>query len=374
VNTALHTVDPASCVSTETFKGLFDALPVAVHEIDASGLLVRVNEAECNLLGYRAAEMLGRPVWQFVIPEQREVSRESVLLKLAGHKPLVPFEREYAHRDGGILTFQVHEQHVRNAAGDPVGIRSVLLDMTERKRHATELAEKAAELARSNADLEQFAYVASHDLQEPLRMVASYTQLLERRYKDKLDEDANDYIKFAVQGAKRMQQLIEDLLAYSRVGRRGQDRLLTDSEAALRAAMSAMQTMIADRRATITHEALPPVLADGWQITQVFQNLLVNAIKYCKTLPHVHVSASRHAREWRFAVADNAIGIDPQYSDRVFQVFQRLHTREEYAGTGIGLAICKKVVERHGGRIWFEPNPGGGTIFYFTIADPEQRA
>lgn len=367
MDTALHTVDPELYFTDERFRSLFDVLPVAVHEIDAFGLVVRVNEAECNLLGYQADEMVGRPVWHFVAPEQQEISHRSLLRKISGKQPLVPFERQYMHRDGRMLTFQVHDAHIRNGAGIIIGIRSVLLDVTERHEYAARLAEKAEELERSNAELEQFAYVASHDLQEPLRMVASYTQLLARRYKDRLDRDAMEYIDFAVDGAKRMQQLIQDLLAFSRVGRRGRDFEPADADLALRQALTNLEVQIAERQAVITHDLLPTVVADDVQLAQVFQNLIGNGLKYCETAPRIHVGARDENSSWHFWVQDNGIGIDSQYSERVFQVFQRLHTREEYPGTGIGLAICKKVVERHGGRIWFGCNPEGGATFHFTI-------
>ncbi len=231
-----------------------------------------------------------------------------------------------------------------------------------------ELRSQAAELSRSNAELEQFAYVASHDLQEPLRMVASYTQLLARRYQGKLGQDADEFIAFAVDGAKRMQNLINDLLAYSRVGTKGSELRLTDAEAALSSALVNVRAAIEDSGAVIRHSPLPIVYADPVQLVQVFQNLLGNAIKFHGGAPpEIDVAREETPEEWSFSVHDNGIGIDPKHADRIFQVFQRLHNRKDYPGTGIGLAICKKIAERHGGRIWVVSQPGQGATFHFTI-------
>jgi light-regulated signal transduction histidine kinase (bacteriophytochrome) len=230
------------------------------------------------------------------------------------------------------------------------------------------LEESVMELARSNSDLQQFAYVASHDLQEPLRMVASYTQLLAKRYKGKLDADADEFIAYAVDGANRMQRLIQDLLAYSRVDTQGQVFEPVSVEALVGYALDNVRAAVEESRAVVTHDPLPTVMADERQLLQLLQNLLSNALKFRgEQPPRVHVSAERRGSEWLFSVRDNGIGIDPQYAERIFAVFQRLHTIAEYPGTGIGLAICKKIVERHGGRIWVESQPGTGSTFYFTL-------
>lgn len=241
-------------------------------------------------------------------------------------------------------------------------------EVADRKLAMAALAAKEEELERSNAELEQFAYVSSHDLQEPLRMVGSYTQLLARRYKGKLDADADEFIGFAVDGVTRMQRLINDLLQYSRVGTKGRDPEPTDSGVVLERALANLKIAIEDNKATVAHGPLPVVMADDRQLEQLFQNLVGNAIKFHgDEPPQVDIRAERSNGSWMFAVRDNGIGIEPQYYDRIFQVFQRLHTRAEYAGTGIGLAVCKKIVERHGGRIWLESEPGKGTSFRFTL-------
>jgi len=239
-----------------------------------------------------------------------------------------------------------------------------------RRQAEEDLARKADELARSNADLEQFAYVASHDLQEPLRMVAAYTQLLAERYRGKLDENADKFIGYASEGALRMQSLIQDLLAFSRVGRNGSGRV--DCNAVIEEVLMTLGPAIQESGAVVTHAALPEVWADRSQMTQVFQNLVGNAIKFRgKEAPAISVQAEKAGQQWLFSVSDNGIGIAPQYAENIFVVFQRLHARTEYPGNGIGLAICKKIVERNGGKIWVEAQAGHGSdhgsVFKFTM-------
>ena len=252
----------------------------------------------------------------------------------------------------------------------PMALRGALKEKSareERKRAQESLAEKVEELARSNADLEQFAYVASHDLQEPLRMVAAYTQLLADRYRGKLDEQADKYIHYAVDGAVRMQSLIQDLLAYSRVGRQEAALKSTDCNEILERVVENLRADIVESGAVVTHGPLPTLMARDSQLQQVLQHLIGNALKFRgPQTPAIQVSATKEGTEWIFAVADNGIGISAEYTESVFIIFSRLHTRAEYPGNGIGLAISKKIVERHGGRILALPREGGGTIFNFT--------
>lgn len=256
------------------------------------------------------------------------------------------------------------ETELLSQIADQIGIaltQSQLLEQETRQRQ---------ELARSNAELQQFAYIASHDLQEPLRMIASYLQLIERRYKDKLDANANDFIHYAVDGASRMQKLINDLLAYSRVGTRAQPFEQVDLEVIVEQVIHNLKLMIADHQATVTYDSLPTVLADATQLTQLFQNLIGNAIKFhSETPPRVHIQVEDRDGERVFSVQDNGIGFEPEYAERIFVIFQRLHDRTEYPGTGIGLAVCKKIVERHGGRIWVQSELGKGATFYFTLSE-----
>jgi signal transduction histidine kinase len=246
---------------------------------------------------------------------------------------------------------------------------SVRRAMRERKLRADH-KQAQEELARSNQDLEQFAYVASHDLQEPLRMVATYTQLLAERYRGQLDDNADKYIHYAVDGALRMQTLVQDLLTFSRVGRQVTDLQSTDCNVVVDRAVQNLQTAVDESGAHVTHGHLPTVLADGSQLLQVFQNLIGNAIKFRGSEPPaLHVSASKKGREWIFAVADNGIGIAPEHAETIFVIFKRLHTRTEYPGSGIGLSVCKKIIERQGGRIWVESQPRQGSTFKFTLPD-----
>lgn len=252
-------------------------------------------------------------------------------------------------------------------------------EVEERRQAEDNLAQKAEELARSNQELEVFAYVASHDLQEPLRMVSSYLQLLKMRYKDALDTNANEFIDFAVDGATRMKQLINDLLSFSRIGTHGKPLMPVDCEEVLQIVLNNLALAIEDVGGVVIHDPLPAVMADSGQLGQLFQNLISNSIKFHGDKPPKvyitfkpnNLSSKTNSQEgydgWLFSVHDNGIGIEPQYFDRIFIIFQRLHRRSEYSGTGIGLAVCKKIVERHGGRIWVESEPGKGSTFFFTL-------
>jgi PAS domain S-box-containing protein len=305
---------------------------------------------------------LGNKQWD--IPKLRELLEEILPNKDAFDDfEVAHYFQEIGHKIMLLNARQIYRKDI--------GVKMILLaieDITERKQVENRLMGAMADLERSNKDLEQFAYVASHDLQEPLRMVASYTQLLAQHYDGRLDEKAKKFMDYAVDGAVRMQRLINDLLTYSRIGTQGKPLETTDTHTLLGEAISNLATLIAEKRAIITNNDLPTVRADASQLMQVFQNLISNSIKFQgENVPHIHVSAQEKGREWVFAVRDNGIGIEKQYADRVFVIFQRLHTRQEYPGTGIGLAVCKRIVERHGGRIWFESEPGKGSIFFFTL-------
>ncbi len=246
--------------------------------------------------------------------------------------------------------------------------RPLTSDIAERRRTQRELARQAEELKISNAELEQFAYVASHDLQEPLRMVSSYLQLLEHRYSGKLDNEANDFIQFAIDGATRMQRLTSDLLTYSRVGTHQREFGPVCCEDVLDQVLSNLQVAVEEESAVIIRDPLPVVVANGGQLPQLFQNLIGNGLKFHgDEPPRIYISAEENANEWVFSVRDDGIGIDPEHREDIFQIFQRLHSREQYPGTGIGLATCKKIVQNHGGRIWVEAGFDKGANFYFTI-------
>ena len=270
----------------------------------------------------------------------------------------------------GVAGFITQREMVRRSEAEEE-TRKLNTDLERKVAERTaELAERARDLERSNMELEQFAYVASHDLQEPLRTIASFTQLLAKRYGDKLDDKAREFIGFAVDGSKRMQTLINDLLSFSRVGTQGKALVPVRCEAMLDAVLRNLKRAIEESGAVITRDSLPVVLADEMQLGQLLQNLIGNAIKFRgDKASRIHVGAERNETGWKISVRDNGIGIGQEHYERIFVIFQRLHTKTQYAGTGIGLAICKKIAERHGGRIWVEPTPGGGSTFYFTIAD-----
>jgi light-regulated signal transduction histidine kinase (bacteriophytochrome) len=270
-------------------------------------------------------------------------------------------------KDGGEFPVEISLSPMYTG-GDQL-VTAIVRDTTERKSAEEQLKATAADLARSNAELEQFAYVASHDLQEPLRMVASYTQLLARRYEGKLGEDADEFIGYAVDGARRMQELINDLLTYSRVGTRSLELQAVDTTEVVDQVVSDLTAAIRETGASVARDGLPIVMGDPTQLRQLFQNLIANSIKFHRPdeAPRVRVAATPEHGRWAFSVSDNGIGIEPQYLERIFVLFQRLHSRADYPGTGIGLAICRKIVERHGGHIQVDSSPGEGTTFRFTL-------
>jgi PAS domain S-box-containing protein len=353
------------------YRGLLEAAPDAMLVVDQSGAIVLVNAQAELRFGYSRDELLGRAVTD-VIPAgfaERLVadalrSTEAALAQQIG----TGIELVGRRRDGGEFPIELMLSPLDSADG--VLVTAAIRDITVRKAAEAELLEKVEALNLSNQELEQFAYAASHDLQEPLRMISSYTQLLARRYKGQLDADADEFIAFAVDGAARMERLIQDLLAYSRVGTEGRDLQPTSSEGALEQALINLRGAIEESGAVVSHGALPEVLADETQLVQLFQNLVGNGIKYRSTAPpEVRLSAvSQPDARWRFSVEDNGLGIDPQYFERIFGMFQRLHGRDEFAGTGIGLAIARKIVERHGGSISVASEPGNGSTFQFTLA------
>jgi PAS domain S-box-containing protein len=362
---------------------ILEAVSEARVIVDWTGRIVFVNRPAETWFGYRREELIGQKV-EVLVPERHRdahAADRAAFISQRRARPMGAGLELYARRkDETEFPVEITLWPLERAGG--LFILTAIRDITERKKLQEELASErrqlvgarqelektVAELKRSNAELEQFAYVASHDLQEPLRMVASYTQLLAKRYKGKLDVDADEFIGYAVDGANRMQSLINDLLAYSRVTTQGHGFERVDCNAVLKDVLSDLRLAVEESGAVVTHDVQLTVMADRGQLGQVFQNLIGNAIKFRGAEPPwIHISVERKDAEWRFAVRDNGIGIDPQYADRIFVVFQRLHSREEYPGTGIGLAICKKIIERHGGRIWVESQLGKGTTFYFTL-------
>jgi PAS domain S-box-containing protein len=361
--------------SEERFRSLTQLSSDWYWEQDENFALRFMSQRMGEKTGLTAAAFIGRKRWDQPALNLTEVDWARHRATLDRHEPFRDFEMERPNPAGGTRWVSVTGEPVYDENGRFRGYRGVGSDITERKhaeaqlrRAHDELAKKADELQRSNAELEQFAYVASHDLQEPLRMVSSYTQLLAKRYKEQLPAEAQEFMHFTVDGAARMKQLIEDLLAYSRVGTKGKEFKPVALEAPLKRAVTNLRAAIEESGAAVTSDTLPTVDIDEVQLAQLFQNLIGNGLKFKgQAAPRIHVSAREENAEWRVSISDNGIGIEPQYFERIFMLFQRLHAMGEYPGTGIGLAICKKVAERHGGRIWVTSTPGAGSTFHFTL-------
>jgi PAS domain S-box-containing protein len=337
--------------------------------LDTEGLIVSWNQGAERIKGYRAEEIIGKHFSQFYGAEDVRNGGPALELKQAIESGRFEGEGWRVRKDGSRFLANIVITALRDERGRLRGFGKITRDITERKRAEEALMKTMAELKRSNEELGQFAYVASHDLQEPLRMVASYTQLLAQRYKGRLDSDADEFIGYAVDGCNRMQRLIQDLLSYSRAGTNIGTLRKISVERTLEEAITNLQVTIKESGAVVTHDSLPAMVTDDAQLVQLFQNLIGNAIKYRGAeAPRVHVSATNNAgQEWIFSVRDNGIGIEPQYFERIFILFQRLHGQQEFEGTGIGLAMCRKIVGRLGGRIWVESQPNLGSTFFFAL-------
>ncbi|TAN61284.1 MAG: PAS domain S-box protein [Magnetospirillum sp.] len=355
--------------SEEKLRSLFDLAPLGIALTDLDGHFLEANRAFHAIVGY-SLEQLNRLSYWDLTPQSYAEQEERQLECLRTQGRYGPYEKEYITRSGRPVPVVLNGVLVNGGDGNSY-IWSIVEDITERKKAHEALRDKAAELVRSNTELEQFAYVASHDLREPLRMVSSYVDLLGRRYGDRLDEDAREFIAFAKDGATRMDHLVVDLLEYSRIGRRTRSMAAVRLDTVLDRVTLALQAKITETGARIVMPPppLPTVLGDGEELTRLLQNLIGNAVKYRapERAPVVTVGVERQGPFWDVSVDDNGIGIDPQYFERIFLIFQRLHKRGEYEGTGIGLAICKKIVEHHGGRIWLESTPGKGSAFHVTL-------
>ncbi|HLJ46965.1 MAG TPA: PAS domain S-box protein [Bryobacteraceae bacterium] len=347
---------------------VIEASPLAIVAMTADGKITMWNPAAERIFGWKQEEVRGGLI-PFV-PEDKKEEHQAMRVRDLEGEGFIGRELVRRRKDGSPIDISVSTAPIRDESGAITGIISVYEDITERKQTERELSRHADELARSNADLQQFAFVTSHDLQEPLRTMASYAQLLERRYKDKLDGSAHEFLAFIVDGASRMQRLINDLLAFSRL-LHGHERALTpvDVDAVVAWALMNLSSAIKESEAVITHDPLPLVTGNEQEIVQLFQNVLSNAIKYRSgEKPAIHIGSDRRDGQHLFWVRDNGVGIDPAYHTHVFGVFKRLHGKD-VPGTGIGLALCKRIVEKHGGRIWVESEPGKGATFFFTLQE-----
>ncbi|HVL80664.1 MAG TPA: PAS domain S-box protein [Actinomycetota bacterium] len=352
------------------YRGLLEAAPDAIVAVGEQGEILLLNAQAERQFGYRREELVGQQITQ-IVPEgfAERLAADGLRSPADALAQRIGTGIELTGRRKDNSEFPIEIMLSPLESDEGVVVTAAIRDISVRKAAEANLLVKLGELQRSNEELGQFAYIASHDLQEPLRMVSSYTQLLSKRYSGRLDADADEFIAFAVDGANRMQRLIQDLLSVSRVATKGRELEPTASDDALGDAMRNLQAAIDESGAVVTHDPLPPVLADRAQLTQLFQNLVGNAIKYqAGGTPTVHVSATGDELEgWTFSVQDNGLGIAPEYFERIFGMFQRLHKRDEFEGTGIGLAICKKIAERHGGSISVESVKGAGSTFRFTM-------
>jgi PAS domain S-box-containing protein len=370
--TARRQAEQALRESNERFRLLVDGVrDYAIYRLTPDGHVATWNTGAERLKGYTADEIIGQHFSRFYVDEDRSNAMPEQLLRAAAAEGRVEYEGWRVRKDGSrfwanvVLTALFDESHQLR------GFAKVTRDVTERKLLEEQLRQSVMEVSRSNTELEQFAYVASHDLQEPLRMVASYTQLLRRRYQGKLDQDADEFIGFAVDGATRMQALINALLEYARVGTHAYKHEPTDTAVLVDQVLADFNLTVQEQSARIARGNLPIVAGDAVQLRQVFQNLVGNALKYRgNDPPSVVISAERQPGEWLFSVRDNGVGIDPRQAQRIFVIFQRLHTHADQPGSGLGLAITKKIVERHKGRIWVESQPGQGSTFFFTLPVP----
>jgi PAS domain S-box-containing protein len=371
----LFSLDPAA-----TADKIIATMSEPLLIVDTYGAITHPNQAAVDLFGYSREELTARFFSAlFVTAESGAITLNKILLG----ESVFHHEVQLKSRDGDQRYALISSSVLRDREGEIAGFICILKDITERLQTENRLKTLLEDLQRSNTELEQLAYVASHDLQEPLRMVSSYLELLERRYKDRLDQDAREFIGFAVDGAKRMKRLIEDLLTFSRLGTRARPFSPVNMEAVLEKALLNLKVIREETGTRITHDPLPVLPGDESQLIQLLQNLLANALKFHGSLPsRVHLGAQRvNAAEtgvfsgtesltvWKFSVADNGIGIPPEHFSRIFQLFQRLHSRAEYPGSGIGLAVCKKIVERHHGKIWVESEIGKGSTFYFILPE-----
>jgi len=356
--------------SEERFRTVFEQGPLGMHIAGLDYRFVALNDAFCQIVGYCEEELGNLTFADITYPDDLEPDMVQAQRLLTGEIQSYKMEKRHIKKQGEIVWLDVTRSMIRGAGGNPLHFLTMVEDITERKHTEQLLRIRAEDLARSNEDLEQFAYVASHDLQEPLRNVANCMQILETRNKAKLDDDSTQLMYYAVESVKRMKALITDLLAYSRISTRGKPFQETNSQAIMKESLRNLEFAISQQGAQVTNDPLPLVHADPTQLLQVFQNLIANAVQFHRDEPpKIHVSAQKKGSEWIFSVNDNGIGIEARHLDRIFVIFQQLEKGRRFHGTGMGLAIVKKILERHRGRVWAESQVGVGSTFYFAIPD-----
>jgi PAS domain S-box-containing protein len=350
-------------------SAIVDSSEDAIVSKDLNGIVTSWNKSAERIFGYTAAEAVGQPVATLLIPADRQDEEATILARLRKGERVDHIETTRMRRDGTLVDVSVTISPIRDPDGTIVGASKIARDISAQIRDRQELRRANEALIRVNGDLEHFAYSASHDLQEPLRMVSIYSEMFRRKFGHQVDARGNEYIAFVIEGAKRMEQLLRDLRAYTQVWIAQDENLpVVSAEAAIGRSIANLQAAIEENGAEITVDPLPSVRIHEFQLEQLFQNILGNAIRYRgKERPRIHAGVEREGAAWRFFIRDNGIGIEPEYKEQIFGIFKRLHTSSEFPGTGMGLAICQRIVERAGGRIWVESEAGRGSTFYFTL-------
>ena len=357
--------------SEEKFRLLYENSPLGYQSLDEDGCLIEVNPAWLEMLGYSREEVIGRWFGDFLVSKQVDLFKGRFQrFKEAGETSGVQFRMTRKNREE--IDVEIDGKAGYDENGNFKQTHCIVRDVSKRKQMEDLVKITMADLKRSNTELDQFAAVVSHDLQEPLRVISGFSGMLKDRFEDKLEGDAKEFLHFIIDGGERMQKLITDLLAYSRLTTRGKEFLPVNCETVIKDVLNNLLVTIDETSAEVTHDLLPTVEADETQMVQLLQNLIANAIKFRgEKAPQIHVAITDEGDDWLFSVTDNGIGIEARHQERVFDIFQRLHPKSKYPGTGIGLAICKKIVERHGGRIYLTSEPDEGTILFFTL--PKNR-
>ncbi len=360
--------------SRERFAGAFEFAAIGMAIVAPDGHWVQVNQALCDILGYPREQLLPMTLQDITHPEDLQADLGQVQAMLAGELQTYQIEKRYFHADGHIVRVLLNVSLVRDGAGEPLQFVSQMQDITERHEAQRQLRNVNAELARSNTELSEYAYAVSHDLSEPLRAIGGFSELLETRYRGRLDEQADRYLHHIVSGVTRMRAIMDSLLDYSKIGEGGPLHQRVRLDELIDEVRDALGAQLQESSTQLTCDPLPEVAGDRVLLSRLLQNLIGNAVKFAdRDDPAVHVSAARDDGAWRISIADNGIGVEPRHRERIFRVFQRLEPRK-YGGHGIGLAICKKIVEQHGGRIWVDAAPVRGSVFSFLLADRSGQA